>query len=210
VTVRDTGVGIDAKLLPRVFTAFTQADRTLERSKGGLGLGLALVKGLVELHQGDVSAHSEGVGTGTTVTFRLPLAAAPLAGDTPRQEPAKPARLLVLVVEDNVDAAETVQILLELDGHEVAVAHTGTDGIEMARRLRPDLVLCDLGLPGTSGFEVARALRQDAALSGVRLVAVSGYGRESDQRQARESGFERVLVKPVSPEALRQLLAELR
>jgi signal transduction histidine kinase/CheY-like chemotaxis protein len=207
VAVRDTGVGLEPAMLPRLFEAFAQADRSLDRSKGGLGLGLALVKGLVELHGGEVRAASEGPGRGATFTFRLPLAgegpakaAAPAAADAH-------ARRRVLIVEDNRDAADSLRMLLELAGHEVAVAYTGAEGLRAAQARRPDVVLCDLGLPGLSGFEVARALRQGADTAGVRLIAVSGYGRDEDQRRAREAGFDEVLVKPVSPAVLERLLA---
>jgi two-component system CheB/CheR fusion protein len=208
-SVSDTGSGIDPAFLPTVFSAFTQEDRTLDRSKGGLGLGLALVKGLVELHHGEASAHSEGVGKGTTFTFSLPLANGRQRPDEPAVERAGARKLRVLVIEDNLDAAASVRMLLELYGHEVALAHSGPEGIEQARRVRPELILCDLGLPGASGYEVARTLRQEESLAGVKLVAVSGYGQPEDQRRASEAGFDEALVKPVSPEALRRLLAEL-
>jgi PAS domain S-box-containing protein len=209
VAVSDTGVGVDPAMLPRLFEAFSQADRSLERSQGGLGLGLALVKGLVELHGGGVRADSAGPGRGATFTFWLPLDAEPPAAPTPRPdgEAAAPARRRVLIVEDNVDAADSLRMLLEMAGHEVAVAYTGVAGLEAARARRPDVVLCDLGLPGLTGYEVARALRQGVETAGVRLIAVSGYGRDEDQRRARESGFDEVLVKPVSPAVLERLLA---
>jgi CheY-like chemotaxis protein len=210
VTVADTGIGIEPRMLGQLFNAFTQADSSLERGQGGLGLGLALVKGLAELHGGDVTARSEGVGRGAEFSLTLPLAGqAADPSDPPPAGEARPTlpRLRVLVIEDNVDAADSVRMLLELFGHEVTLAHSGTEGVEAARRLRPDLILCDIGLPGMSGFEVARTLRQDERLARVKLVAVSGYGQEEDHQQALEAGFDRALVKPVSPDALRRLLA---
>jgi PAS domain S-box-containing protein len=209
VAVSDTGVGIEPAMLPRLFEPFSQADRSLERSKGGLGLGLALVKGLVELHGGEARAASDGAGRGATFTFWLPLAAEGWAEEAGTQAggAAVGPRRRVLIVEDNSDAADSLRMLLELAGHEVAVAYTGADGLEAARARRPDVVLCDLGLPGLSGFEVARALRQGADTSGLRLIAVSGYGRDEDQRRARAAGFDEVLVKPVDLSVLGRLLS---
>jgi PAS domain S-box-containing protein len=214
VSVRDTGIGIDSTVLPGLFQVFSQAQTSLERTQGGLGLGLALVKGLVELHGGSVSAASEGPGRGTEICFRVPLdhgaeepavtsAEGRQAGPSPQPEVRS---CKVLIVEDNHDAADTLRILLELAGHEVAVAYSGPEGVTRARQYRPEAVLCDLGLPGMSGFEVARALRRDPATAAVRLIAVSGYGQEEDQRKAREAGFDHALVKPVE---LTQLLGLL-
>ncbi|MCK6530214.1 ATP-binding protein [Myxococcota bacterium] len=209
VGVRDTGIGIESTLLPEVFTTFTQADRSLDRSRGGLGLGLALVKGMVELHGGWVGASSEGLGKGAEFTFGLPLAEAPRARAAAEEEPlpgpSPPRR--VLVVEDQADAAYTLRTLLELDGHRVEVAHTGPEGVEAARRFRPDVVLCDIGLPGMDGYAVARALRRDPACAGMKLVAVSGYGQEEDRRRSREVGFDEHLTKPVDPADLERSLA---
>jgi PAS domain S-box-containing protein len=206
--VRDTGVGIDPELLPRLFEPFSQADRSLHRSKGGLGLGLALVRGLTELHGGTVRAASAGPGRGAEFVVRLPLEAEPpvlsKAGAEPRAGGA-PRR--VLVVEDNRDSADTLRMLLELQGHEVRVAYTGPEGVRLAREWRPTVVLSDIGLPGLDGFGVARALRADAATSGARLIAVTGYGTDEDRRLARESGFDHLLTKPADPAVLQDLLA---
>jgi signal transduction histidine kinase/ActR/RegA family two-component response regulator len=207
VTVRDTGVGIAPDLLPHIFNTLTQADSTLERSQGGLGLGLALVKGLVELHGGAVQAHSDGLGQGTE--FRCTL---PLEQGQPEQRAAPPAAgqqgraLRILMVEDNRDGAETLQTLLRLAGHEVALAVTGPEGVELARRFRPDVVLCDIGLPGMDGFAVGRALRQDPTTARSRLIVLSGYGQEEDRRKSREAGFDLHLTKPVDPLDLLRLL----
>jgi PAS domain S-box-containing protein len=204
VTVRDTGIGIDPELLPHLFEAFIQADRSLDRSRGGLGLGLALVRGLVQLHGGEVSAASEGLGHGATFTFWVPLlreAATHVPEKAPARSPARRGRR-VLIIEDNHDTAETLRTLLELAGHEVAVAYAGPAGVETARQVQPEVVLSDLGLPGMDGFAVARALRHDPATAGARLIAVTGYGQEEDQRRARDAGFDQHLVKPVDPAEL--------
>jgi signal transduction histidine kinase/ActR/RegA family two-component response regulator len=207
VTVRDSGIGIEPKLLPRLFESFTQADPGLARSQGGLGLGLALVRGLVELHGGHVRAASDGLGHGAAFTFTLPLA----GNEAPcRQEPTPPPpRVLprrILVVEDNRDAAETLRDLLQMAGHEVTLAFTGPAGVDAARRLRPEVVLCDIGLPGLDGYAVARAVRQDAATAAAYLIALSGYGQEEDRRRSREAGFHQHLIKPINYGELEALL----
>jgi PAS domain S-box-containing protein len=205
--VRDTGPGIPPEMLPRIFEPFAQGDATLDRSKGGLGLGLALVKGLVELHGGSVSAQARVDGAGAQVVVRLPLAAAPRAGEPrDRPSPTRAARR-VLLVEDNADAADSLREALELNGHEVTVARTGPEGLEAARGRAPDVVLCDIGLPGLDGFEVARAVRADPALSSLTLVALTGYALAEDVERAREAGFDRHLVKPVEIETLEQVLS---
>jgi signal transduction histidine kinase len=210
VTVQDTGLGIDPAMLPRLFEPLSQADRTLERSRGGLGLGLALVKGLVELHGGRVEAFSDGPNQGASLTFWLPIDQGPYAPEASRPAAGGTARQLrVLVIEAKRDVADSLQVLLQLLGHEVTVASSGPEGLEEARKVRPEVVLCDLDLPGMSGYEVARALRQDPATGSVRLIAVSDYGQEEDQRQALASGFTRVLLKPVDPDGLQRLLADL-
>ncbi|MGB8932446.1 MAG: hybrid sensor histidine kinase/response regulator, partial [Anaeromyxobacteraceae bacterium] len=156
--VRDTGIGIDADLLPRIFQRFSQADGALDRRAGGLGLGLALVKGLVEAHGGTVEASSAGRGAGTELVVRLPLATPASTVADPPEAPST-RRRRILVIEDNVDAAESLRLSLEIEGHEVAVAHAGTDGLERAREFSPDVVLCDIGLPQMDGYAIAKALR---------------------------------------------------
>jgi PAS domain S-box-containing protein len=209
LTVRDNGIGMEPEMLSRVFETFTQADSSLDRSRGGLGLGLALVKGLVELHGGQVRVESQGPGCGFAVTFRLPqttdrgappTAPAVATGENPRRR--------VLVVEDNHDAAETLRELLELAGHCVKVAEDGSVGLEMAREFLPEVVLCDLGLPGMDGYAVAAELRRDPVTAAARLIAISGYGQEEDRRRSREAGFELHLTKPVDPVELERLLAD--
>ncbi len=207
--VEDTGVGMEPEILARLFQPFSQADQTLDRSRGGLGLGLALVKGLVEMHGGSVEAHSGGGGNGSVLTLRLPLQArepTPVPGEAAATPEAKTLR--VLIIEDNQDAADSLQILLELSGHQAEVAYTGKDGLDASRRLPPQVVLCDIGLPGgMNGYDVARGLR--AELPEICLIALTGYAQEEDQRRAREAGFDLHLTKPVDPAALIRLLGEM-
>jgi PAS domain S-box-containing protein len=209
LAVSDTGVGIDPANLPTLFQAFRQVDADPARTKGGLGLGLAVVRGLVELHGGRVEATSAGPGQGATFTVRLPLGAAEPGSASPSAVPP-PFGGRVVIVEDSADAAESLREVLELMGFEVAVARTGPEGVELCRRLRPDGVVCDIGLPGMTGFDVARALRADPATAGVRLVAVSGYAQEEDRRRAAEAGFDVLLAKPADADVLAQLLARAR
>ncbi len=210
VTVADTGVGLDADLLPNVFDPFVQADRSLSKSGGGLGLGLTLVRKLVEMHGGTVAAHSDGPGRGSRFTVRLPTADAvpsPAPAAAPPARHAAPGGRRVLIVEDNRDGAESLRVLLELVGHTVTLAHTGPDGVTAAKAVCPDVVLCDLGLPGLSGYDVARALRADPTTADAVLVCVSGYGQERDRQHALDAGFDRALVKPVDPETLVRIVA---
>ncbi|HYG68147.1 MAG TPA: hybrid sensor histidine kinase/response regulator, partial [Anaeromyxobacteraceae bacterium] len=203
---RDTGAGIGAAMLPRLFEPFSQADETLARSSGGLGLGLALVKGLVVAHGGTVEATSAGPGTGAEFVVRLPLSTAPTAARDPDPPAAlRPRR--IFVIEDNVDGAESLRAVLELDGHTVEVAHDGAVGIERSRGFRPEVVLCDIGLPGMSGYEVAGAFRADPALRGAFLIALTGYALPGDQRRATDAGFDAHLAKPTSVEHLRSAIA---
>jgi CheY-like chemotaxis protein len=207
LTVRDSGDGIDPALLPRLFEPLTQADRSLDRSKGGLGLGLALVKGLVVLHGGEVRAASDGPGRGAEFTVRLPMQPEPAAITGMPADAARPHnKLRVLVVEDNRDAAESLRLLLELYGYEVAVAYTGPAGVETAREWRPDAVLCDIGLPGLDGYGVVRALRRDPSTAAARVIAVTGYGSDEDRERSHEAGFDAHLTKPADPAALQELL----
>jgi urea ABC transporter urea binding protein len=203
--VRDTGQGIAPEDLRQLFQPFFQAAQTLARTAGGLGLGLSLVKALVELHGGSVSVVSEGLGRGSEFTVRLPLAA-PVQQAAAAEEPhaARPHR--VLVIDDNVDAANTLKEILEIMGHEVRVAYDGLGGIAAARAFHPEMVLCDIGLPGIDGYEVARVLRADESLRGTTLVAVSGYALPADKQRAVEAGFSFHLTKPSSMESLERVL----
>ncbi|MGE5550487.1 MAG: ATP-binding protein [Bacteroidota bacterium] len=210
IRVADTGAGIQPEMFPLLFQPFIQADRTLDRSRGGLGLGLALVKGLVELHGGRVSATSEGIGKGSEFVVRLPCEETPdEAEPPPAARPGFACRRRVLIIEDNVDVAESLRELIELDEHVVAVAHSGPEGLATARQFRPEVLLCDIGLPGMDGYDVARAFRADAALRSVFLVALSGYALPEDLRRAREAGFDRHLAKPPTPAELERALMEV-
>jgi CheY-like chemotaxis protein/nitrogen-specific signal transduction histidine kinase len=205
VSVRDTGAGIDALLLPKLFEPFSQGDRSLARTEGGLGLGLALVRGIAELHGGTVRVFSEGVGKGAEFLIRIPV----MASTTTKREPypdaiASPPGRRILVVEDNADSAETLAEILWMLGNEVDVALDGPSAIEKARAMKPDVVMCDIGLPRMNGYEVARALR--AMNPGALLVAVSGYTLPDDVRRAIEAGFDGHLRKPVDPVAIERLL----
>jgi CheY-like chemotaxis protein/nitrogen-specific signal transduction histidine kinase len=210
VAVRDTGIGMEPELLARAFEPFSQAERGPDRGRGGLGLGLALVKALIELHGGSVEAESPGPGRGTQVVMRLPMAAGTeeraMAEDPAAAAPERSRRCLV--IEDNVDAAESLALLLELSGHETAVAFDGAAGLETARSFRPDVVLCDIGLPGgLDGHGVARAFRADPDLRSAFLIALTGYGQEEDRRRALEAGFDAHLTKPADIEELKRMLA---
>ena len=212
ISIRDSGIGVGPEMLATMFDTFIQADGGLDRSRGGLGLGLSLVKGLVELHGGAVQALSDGLGKGMEIIIRLPLTAAP-AAPPPPPRPASSGggnSRRILVIEDNLDVAESLQMMLQLSGHEVMVAHTGVDGLQVAQQLRPDVILCDIGLPGgMDGYAVARSLRETAEPSAATLIALSGYGQEEDQRRAKEAGFDRHLTKPVDPVVLTQLVDSL-
>jgi two-component system CheB/CheR fusion protein len=207
--VVDTGVGMDAQMLSHLFEPFTQAEGTQDRSRGGLGLGLALVRGLVELHGGEVSAHSDGVGQGTALVVRLPLSSRPLSVPEVAPVTSPGARQRVLVIEDNADAAESLREALQLADHDVVVARSGPEGLEKARTYRPTVLLCDIGLPGMSGYEVASAFRADESLRGTLLVAVSGYALPEDLHRAARAGFSLHLAKPASLEKLEELLSSL-
>ena len=203
--VRDTGLGISPEMLPRVFDLFAQADPSLAHSQGGLGIGLTLVRRLVELHGGTVTAHSEGLGQGTEIVVRLPLGSPSHTPPAPATKQRVGRARHILVIEDNPDAREMLRVALEVDGHRVDVAEDGPLGVEMARSSRPDVVLVDIGLPGLNGYEVAKQVR---ALFGrhVRLIAVTGYGRPEDRSRTEAAGFDAHLTKPVSSERIAEAL----
>jgi PAS domain S-box-containing protein len=209
--VTDTGLGVAPEVLPRLFQPFVQADDSLARGKGGLGLGLALAKSIVNLHGGDISVHSEGLGRGTQFTIRLPLTAArPQRAPGPRLA-AKVAARRLLIIEDSVDNATSLRDLLKLlfRQHEIAIAHNGRQGIRTARKLQPEIVLCDIGLPDMDGYAIARAFRADPALRRVRMVALTGYTQPGDVRRAAAAGFEWHLAKPLSIEKLKQIFRDI-
>jgi two-component system CheB/CheR fusion protein len=209
VRVIDDGIGMSPETLETLFQPFAQAEQALERNKGGLGLGLALVKGLVELHGGTVSAVSDGIGKGSTVSVRLPLdTEAPMtAGPAPSARRGK--QRSVLIIEDNADAAASLSDVLRFGGHRVEVAHNGPDGIAKAKTLHPDIVLCDIGLPGMDGYDVARAFRADATLTRTFLVALSGYALPEDVKRAIDAGFTHHMPKPPVLEKLTALLSDM-
>lgn len=213
IVVQDSGTGIPPEFLATIFEPFTQRGETIGRSRGGLGLGLALAKGLVGLHGGTLSAHSDGHGMGAEFTIRLPLAQAverpePQAGAAGPGPGVRGRR--ILVVEDVLDAATTLKLLLELWGHTVEVAHEGRTGLAKAGRFTPEIVLCDIGLPGgLDGYQVARAIRQTPGLEGVHLIAMTGFGSDGAKEKARQAGFDSHMTKPIEPEALERLIASL-
>jgi PAS domain S-box-containing protein len=208
ISVRDSGIGMPPGMPAQLFEPFAQPEASLRR--GGLGLGLALVKGLAELHRGAVAAASPGPGLGSVFTIRLPLVAAAPAESGAPAPPRTPGRHRILVVEDNEDAADSLRLVLEMFGHEVAVARNGAEGVEIAARFRPGVVLSDIGLDGgMSGYDVARALRASPELRRTRLVAVTGYGQGDDRRRALEAGFDEHIVKPFDVDALCRLIDRL-
>lgn len=209
VSVRDTGCGIDSKDLMRVFEPFVQTELAKDRMTGGLGLGLPIVKGLIEAQGGVVEVHSEGRDLGAEFLFRLPLQrviVAPIP-ERPAPEGATPRR--ILVVDDHRDSADALKRLLDLSGNEVEVAYDGPEGIELAHQFRPEVLICDLGLPGMDGFEVARRLADDPQTESIHLIALTGFGDEDTIRAAREAGFRHHLTKPVETTRLERLLAEV-
>jgi signal transduction histidine kinase len=210
VRIRDTGIGISAEVLVHVFDLFVQADRSLERSKGGLGIGLTVARKLVEMHGGTVTAHSAGPGQGSEFVVRLPALLETPQQETKGGEEQPPPAVLsrrVLVVDDNVTAAEMLAMLVSLWGHEVRLAYDGPAALEVAADYRPELVLLDIGLPRMNGYEVARQLRRQPGLDKTVLVAVTGYGQEKDRRRSQEAGFDHHLTKPVDADSLQALVA---
>jgi two-component system CheB/CheR fusion protein len=190
IRVRDTGIGMEAHHLERIFEPFAQVDDSLARTRGGLGLGLSLVKALVELHDGHVAAISQGLGHGCEIVVALPLAVPPASVADQAPVATETSGTLVLLIEDNVDAARSLAEVLELSAHRVRLAHDGTTGIQMAVELKPEVVLCDIGLPDMNGYEVARTLRADQSLRSTRLIALTGYAQYSDKQKAAEAGFD--------------------
>ncbi len=208
--VRDTGIGIPTEMLPRVFELFTQVERSLARSEGGLGIGLTVVRRLAEMHGGSVSATSEGIGKGSEFTVRLPTSATRPPVVHEREVPvAQPRSLRILVVEDNVDSANSLVKLLNKSGHTTAVAYDGPAALAAAHTFRPEVILMDLGLPGYDGYQIAHQLRQEADFQRVHMIAISGYAQSDDRRRSREAGFDAHLVKPVNFVDLTALLASI-
>ena len=213
ITVQDTGVGIPAEQLERVFQLFAQVGRTIDRSQGGLGIGLSLVRSLVELHGGSVTAQSAGAGQGSTFTIRVPCVSpgeVPTVAPTATRAPES-ARdgLRVLLADDNVDAAETMSAVLQMSGHEVCTVYSGHQALEAAPGFAPDVMLLDIGMPGMSGYQLAHRLRADPRYASTVLVALTGWGSESDKTLARDAGFDHHLTKPVDLHALEPLLRKV-
>jgi PAS domain S-box-containing protein len=210
VRVQDTGVGIAPDLLPQIFDLFTQADRSLSHSQGGLGIGLTMVKKLVELHGGTLQARSEGIGKGSEFIIRLPVLYT-LSTETSPEEAAKAPRqaekpLRVLVVDDNVDAAESLRMVLTMSGHQVAAAYCGATALQLAQEQKPDVMIVDIGLPGLNGYQLAVRVRETPELKNIVLVAMTGYGQEEDHRRSTEAGFDYHMVKPADPQKLEEIL----
>ncbi|UVW27835.1 PAS domain S-box protein [Massilia sp. H6] len=215
VTVADDGIGLAPELIDSLFEPFVQAVQDLGRGAGGLGLGLALVKGLTQLHGGVVSAHSMGIGFGAAFTVRLPSMAPVASGDIDERKPVHLDHLKIVAIDDNQDALEMLGLLLGASGHDVSTACDGASGLALVGRIRPDVVVCDIGLPGSmSGYDVVRAIRSDPAIAHTVCIALSGYGQESDRRESAAAGFDEHLVKPVShadlEDALKQALLNKR
>jgi len=214
IRVRDTGIGIPAEVLPKIFDLFTQLDQRMERPQSGLGIGLALVRRLVEMHGGSVSAHSEGAGRGSEFVICLPLmtpAVLPAVGDqlTAECQAARPQHRRILVADDNLDALESLAALLALNGHEVHRAQDGAAALQAAMRHRPEVIFLDIGMPQMDGYEVARRIRAHEWGKELLLIAVTGWGQESDRQRSFAAGFDFHLVKPVDLEKLNQLLSKV-
>lgn len=210
IRISDDGIGIDAEVLPRIFGLFVQSSRTLDRSHGGLGIGLTIVHRLVKLHGGSIEATSEGHGLGTEFTVRLPVAPPSLHASGPAlTDTSSQRRLKMLIVDDNRDSAESMAMLQELSGHETRTAFNGPDALSIAAEFLPDVVLLDIGLPGMDGFEVARRLRSMPEMAKAFLVALTGYGTNSDRNLAKEAGFDEHLAKPANLALLREWLLKL-
>jgi CheY-like chemotaxis protein/two-component sensor histidine kinase len=208
VTITDTGAGIPTDKLGTIFELFAQVDRTLERSQGGLGLGLALAKRLVEMHRGSIEAFSNGPGTGSRFVIRLPIVAQPEQRQVPAEvPPAAPRR--ILVVDDNADAASSLAMLLGMTGNETHTANDGLAAVDAAQTFHPDVILLDIGLPKLNGLEVSRRIRQQPWGQRIVMVALTGWGQEDDRRKSQEAGFNYHMVKPLDYNELMKLLASL-
>ena len=208
--VRHNGIGISAFLLPRIFEPFLQGDRSLERSQGGLGIGLTLVKQVVAMHGGRVKATSDGPGKGSEFTVRLPVHAAPAPNPRPVDHPTDAdtaPRRRILVVDDLKDSADSLSLMLEADGHEVRTAYDGAEAVKAALEFQAEVILLDIGMPNLNGYDAARMIRQQQGDRDVTLIAITGWGHEENRRRTKEAGVDLHLVKPVEPAVLRQALA---
>jgi PAS domain S-box-containing protein len=213
ITIKDQGIGIPADMLPKIFDMFTQVDRSLERSQGGLGIGLTLVRALVEMHGGRVEAQSNGLGAGSEFTVHLPV----LSSLPPEQDDVDSwvdrngcqCQLRIVIVDDNQDSAQSLAMMLRIMGHETWVAHDGVAGVQTAERRRPDVLLMDIGLPRLNGYDACRRIRSEPWGKDMVIIALSGWGQEEDRRRSKSAGFNFHMVKPVDPAALEKLLAGL-
>jgi CheY-like chemotaxis protein/two-component sensor histidine kinase len=212
IQVGDNGIGIESGDLQRIFDLFTQVDTTLERGTSGLGIGLTLVRNLVDLHGGTIEARSPGIGQGSEFVVRLPIVVdTSVAAATPASgEPAPALDCRILVVDDNRDSADSLAMVLKLRGSETRVAYDGLDAVAVAATFQPDIVLLDIGLPKLNGFEAARRIRDQSNGNGIVLVALTGWSQEADRQRAREAGFDGYAVKPVDHAVLHELLQNLR
>ncbi|MGH7524916.1 MAG: CHASE3 domain-containing protein [Gemmatimonadales bacterium] len=209
ITVRDSGIGIPEAMLGRVFEMFVQVDSSIDRAQGGLGIGLQLVKRIVEMHGGSVVARSTGPGRGSEFVVRLPVALTPAAGSRPSEGTAGPAaRRRVLVADDNADAADTLAMMLRMKGHEVAVARDGVEALEVGAQFQPEVAMLDIGMPKMDGLEVARRMRASDWGRGIMLIALTGWGQEDDRRRSRDAGFDHHIVKPVELATLEAVLGQ--
>jgi len=209
VVVADQGIGFEPEAADRLFAPFLQINPTLERSAGGLGMGLTIVRRLAELHDGSVHAASDGPGRGSRFVVRLPIASGP--AEPPRRPGAARAEAMrrrIVVIEDNPDIRETMRMLLGMWGHEVTMASEGRSGLDLVLQDRPDVALVDVGLPGMNGYDIARAIRSSIPNGSIRLIAMTGYGQPADRDLAMQAGFDAHLLKPITPEILERLLAE--
>jgi CheY-like chemotaxis protein len=216
MSVKDNGIGFDAQSFTEMFTMFAQVKSSIDRAEGGLGIGLALVRGLIALHGGTVEATSPGLGRGSEFVIRLPRSVVVAVGASGGRGEAKTApaagngELLVLVADDNRDAADSMAMILKLSGYQVAVAYSGEEALQIARRSSPAVMILDIGMPGMSGYEVAAAVRRELWGEGILLLAITGWGQAGDKDRARVAGFDHHLTKPVDLDLVEQLLREFR
>nr|WP_293248854.1 ATP-binding protein [Panacagrimonas sp.] len=211
VLVKDNGIGIAAGHLTKIFEMFSQLDHSLTRGQGGLGIGLSLVRSLVELHGGQVVAHSDGEGKGSEFTIRLPVIPAPqvpLSGAPPARAPGDVRNHRILVVDDNEETALSLAMLLHMEGHLTAVAHSGPEAMQVGAKFEPQCVLLDIGMPGENGFDIARKIREQPWGASLALFAITGYGQESDKLKSKRAGFDRHFVKPVDHVQLTEALVD--
>jgi len=212
VSVKDTGIGIAANQLPRIFEMFTQVDHSLEKSQGGLGIGLTLVKRLVEMHGGRVEARSDGLGNGSEFIVRLPVVVEASIPQESRGEEEKPPKssLRILIVDDNRDGADSLGMMLRIMGNDTRTAYDGQEGVDVAGEFRPEVVLFDIGMPKLNGYEACRRIREQPWGKCIVLIAVTGWGQDDDRRRSHEAGFDHHMIKPVDPKALMEMLTSFQ